>query len=329
MGHSLQSSFLSIEPSIKMEEFMLVRVLMLLLLASQSFAGIQVENRVKRSQRKLLKRDLERLKNLSFNNSSEETLNTMKDIYGLSTIDALSLDSWLDERVNYVIKQTPQGFLSMVRTIIRFGVPKYYSTWPNTPLPRVPEGLGLEGEPNEKKKVYTVMANIGTALYYAGKKSRNYAYGYRFKTGMIPVLNIKKIYATSPRVGIIAVGEGLFHKKLQINGEKKSMANSLHRISTFLHEARHSDGNGLSTGFFHAICPKGHDYEGHGACDDNINGPYKIGALATKTFSENCDECSVKDRELLRANALNSFARIFSKAKKANRRLDPQPEGLK
>lgn len=52
-----------------------------------------------------------------------------------------------------------------------------------------------------------------------------------------------------------------------------------------------------SCGHQHIICPKGHDLEGLGACDDEKDGSYAYGLEWTRTVRDTCKNCddSIKD----------------------------------
>jgi hypothetical protein len=78
------------------------------------------------------------------------------------------------------------------------------------------------------------------------------------------------------------------------------------------HEARHSDGTGLSTGFTHAICPAYHAYGGYAACEKSTNGPYSIGAMAERLLLKNCKACAPEELMSIAAGVLDSFSRVLS-----------------
>lgn len=111
--------------------------------------------------------------------------------------------------------------------------------------------------------------------------------------------------------------------------DESAMANSLGRMAVFFHEARHSDGNGKSLGFFHAVCPSGHDFQGSYACDRNLNGPYSIGAQMMKEFIKNCDECSVSEKEQMRLRYLDSMNRVLDNTPKIKENVDAEITSLK
>ena len=149
------------------------------------------------------------------------------------------------------------------------------------------------------------MSNLSSALFLTGKESGT-------QVAFINIPGIGRVKAPSVRVGITKVGAGLF---LPVDrskqGKNTSYASSLYRLSIMMHEARHSDGNGRSVGFKHAVCPKGHDFEGYTSCDRNLNGPYTLGAVFLKSVLANCESCSEKEKENLRLRALDSLGRVI------------------
>jgi hypothetical protein len=148
------------------------------------------------------------------------------------------------------------------------------------------------------------MSNLGAGLYLMAKQRQILLAMRRSDGKIIPV--------TSPRVGLVQIGEGLFFKKFQVNPEVPGApANSVSRLSTIFHEARHSDGHGESLSFGHAYCPSGHAYEGYPACDRNLNGPYTIGAQMLKTLTQGCGDCSIKEKTILKAIEADSRSRVL------------------
>ncbi|MBT3585176.1 MAG: hypothetical protein HN509_09725 [Halobacteriovoraceae bacterium] len=277
-------------------------------LAADHSVAIKFSKKIKKSQRKTMERDLSLLEGLSF--KKEASAETLK-VFGIDSLDAETLASWLEARVQYVIRDQKvedmkldakpfNGFEnSGVTPIIERG----------TPRPATPDG----------KKGVTVMSNIGAALYYAGKSTGNLFELTIPKKGF----GNYKVKLSSPRSGVIQIGPGHFLERLLINKTNpKSDANGFGRLSTFFHEARHSDGSGKHLGFFHAVCPAGHDFEGLNACDRNLNGPYKVGALAMKEFLKNCDSCTVEEKEAMKLHYLEAEGRVITETKEVKRNFD-------
>lgn len=208
------------------------------------------------------------------------------------------LYNWLINRVRYI---SGQDFLPD-KNLVSGGKVNY----PRTPMPtsyspgpdNSPDslmGINVEG-------VVVVMSNWSAGLYASGK-SAGMLRKLRFDQLLIPI--------TSPRVGIVRIGEGLFMKRLQVNGNVNSEANSINRLGAMLHEARHSDGNGATTGFAHMYCPKGHVFEGNNSCDAMANGSYSLGAAAVYQMTKNCVTCSETDKTILEAKVLDLYIRTI------------------
>ena len=148
------------------------------------------------------------------------------------------------------------------------------------------------------------MSNIGVNLYRIAKKMKSII-GIQLTDGTFHAI-------TTPRQGIIQIGAGFFMKEMLPNHTlNESHSNSIFRLSTLLHEARHSDGHGKSLGFFHAFCPQGHTYENINACDKNLNGPYSITAASLKSFTHNCKDCSKTEILILEMRTADAYDRIL------------------
>lgn len=94
---------------------------------------------------------------------------------------------------------------------------------------------------------------------------------------------------------------------------KNSKVREMHHLSTLVHEAVHSDGNGKSLGFFHVKCPVGHDMHGDSyACDNNANGPYTVEAEFIHAFRKSCNGCSRAELGELEMVELDARSRSVS-----------------
>jgi len=67
-----------------------------------------------------------------------------------------------------------------------------------------------------------------------------------------------------------------------------SFISRVYRLSTLLHEARHSDGNGDHVTFGHSLCPKEHPYSGVEICDRSQNGPNSVAADFIDLYIKGC-----------------------------------------
>lgn len=290
------------------------------ILNTSNASEIMLSKSIKPELRNKIERDLNVLENFKFSaKANPMTLNVM----GLSALNSSTATEWLNQRVNYVISEKA---LSLFNLLIKRVV--YVETknvdFPNADITPYSTG-GVNAEEG-----FTVMSNIGSGLYYAGKKERQ-VYGMKVSRGFLH--RSERVAVTSPRAGIIQIGEGLFAPELTVNKENENaLANSIFRLGTFFHESRHSDGNGSSLGFMHAICPAHHDYEGQPACDENLNGPYTVGALMMAEMAKACDEstCSESDMQTLKLLVLDSANRIMTTTHKGEkaRVWDATPESL-
>jgi hypothetical protein len=263
-------------------------------------ASIEFHSSVPDAQKKLMRNDLQRLESFRLMPDAE-----LESKLGLERTDATALQTWLETRVKHVVGEKYD--LKSKLTIM-----KRFASYPNNEMPEVE----TNDSPDPEGKGVTVMSNIGSAVYFAGKKMNSLL---GLKLGGL--LDSKKVEINSPRAGVIQVGEGLFLDRLLPSpGKPDAMANSVSRLSTFFHEARHSDGSGKHLGFFHALCPEGHDFAGRNACDRNRNGPYTVGALTERTLLEACTDCSEGEKEKLRLSIADSFSRVieFEKEKPVN-----------
>lgn len=281
----------------KLQSISFILLCFSLLFTTQSMAtGIKFGKKISKKQIKIMKNDLSVLENLSFEDSTG--FNDILKVLELNHLTNDSVVNWLEDRIQVVISNTP--FSDMKIKV----VDNNYSY----PYNRKDERPVLENLLETKKiQATTVMSNIGTAIYYAGKQ-KNVLWQMKIKARGLK----KKQNITSPRTGIIMIGDGHFMDRFDIvKDDKNALPNSLNRLSTFFHEARHSDGHAKSLGFFHAKCPKGHDFEFLNACDRNLNGPYTVGALVKREFIRNCDSCSVPEKEALKGSYLDSLNRVI------------------
>jgi hypothetical protein len=282
-----------------------------------------------------IERDLKVVENFNFADSSNAfTLSTL----GLEKLDAQSASVWLNDRVKYIVSENATSLFNLLfkRAVYveRTGV-----LFPNATI--IPYSLDESSETSleknllqagnrvESKQTFVVMLNIGTGLYYGGKQSSS-VLGMKVSKGFFK--KAERVNVESPRTGIIQIGEGLFSPQLTINSKKPdAIANSIFRLGTLFHEARHSDGNGESLGFLHITCPKGHTYEGQAACDENLNGPYMVGALMLAEMTRSCGEnCTEKETETLKVMIADSLSRVLQTTHKgeASKVWDATPESL-
>lgn len=292
-------------------------------------SDITIAKNIKKDLRKKIERDLSIIENFKFKGEATPlTLNVM----GLSSLDGSTAADWLHQRVNYIISENALSTFNLLFRRVVF-VERSGVDFPNADI--IPYSMNkeiqqdIETDGLDAQKTFTVMANIGSALYIGGKKQRA-VYGMKVSRGLFH--RSERVAVESPRTGIIQIGEGLFAPELTINNQNPgALANSIFRLGTFFHEARHSDGNGESLGFTHTICPAGHSYAGQAACDENLNGPYTVGALMMAEMSRACENnCSEKEKQALKILVLDSASRILPVTHKGelSKVWDATPESL-
>lgn len=277
---------------------------------------------VTNSQMKSIDRDLNVLKNIKFKSTSSRTLQVM----GMNNLDANTASQWLNERVSYIIAEKDANIKRILLGLAIY-TENDFQLYPN-PETNPLDNLNELTSNLEKSNAVTVMSNIGAGVYMLGKQQQK-LYGLKVSRGFLK--KQRRIPVTSPRIGIIQIGEGLFMRQFAINrNDDNAISNSLSRLSTFFHEARHSDGNASSLGFAHAICPANHPMAGNAACDTNLNGPYTVGALMTAELAKSCDSCSPGEIEELKIRALEEQSRVLPTDKNGKRSvdLDDRPERI-
>ncbi|WP_412471802.1 hypothetical protein [Halobacteriovorax sp. RT-1-4] len=271
----------------KLKVLSLMTIISISSLAQEKFGGIYFDSTVPANQLHSLKGDLSYLYQLKMDNTD----NDFSSYFELEEVSGPFLYNWIYNRVKYIVGQDYN-----VRG--RNYVTKRGHTFPATPLP----GSSSFNNTDAFGGV-VVMSNIGAGLYLSGKKS---------KLLKGTKINRNKVFATSPRVGILQIGEGLFLDSILVNKETDSEANKIKRLGTLFHEARHSDGNSEHIGFNHHTCPEGHTLYGFSACEKYGNGSYQLEAIATKNLLLNCSTCSVEDKTKLEASIADAFDRVLT-----------------
>lgn len=183
---------------------------------------------------------------------------------------------------------------------------------------RVPFSRSADQSGSSYGQVYLVALNIGTALWFDSLTEGNSRVSLSVNGHGVPI--------DSSRVGIIQLGNGY---TLQDERTGKYAFSPIVRISTFVHEARHSDCTGgvsppdlscirngalprnLECGHLHVTCPAGHPYAGITACDDSPWGAYSIQAVFDATLEKYCANCSLTERLEARAVALDAIERVL------------------
>lgn len=256
-------------------------------MAGEEYGGINFHSSVPQDQVDALKTDINYLYQTPVSAIDAE----FQAMTGLPAVDGAHMHNWLINRSKHIIGESFQ----LTEENIAYWI---FHRFPKTPLPDAFKAVNEDGDDG----VVTIMSNIGSALYLMGKKE-DVLFGLK--------LDGDKVYAKSTRAGILQVGKGLFLERFRINkGDLLAPANTVSRLGTLFHEARHSDGNSEHTGFVHDECPAGHPYEGYAACEKSNNGSYSLGAVAEKQLLLNCTSCSEKEKSAISASVADAFSRI-------------------
>jgi hypothetical protein len=272
-------------------------------LAASEFGGITFDKSVPEEQVRILQDDMRYLYALPVQKGSPD----FKIMAGFSGFSGPVYHNWIINRIRYVIGQemNPYREFSIVAENYQHENPDEF--------PNVGFAAGAAATQKQGRKAVLSASNMGVIFYSLGKEGKMLL-GVQIGDNMISI--------SSPRIGILQIGEGLFQLTSKANSELAAPVNRLIRMATFFHEARHSDGRKKEAGMLHVACPEGHAYAGLAACDQMSNGPYAIDGNMLKIFSENCRECSTPEKEALRLSALDRFSRILGKNP-----IDASPEG--
>lgn len=255
--------------------------------ADSSYGGFIFSNQIPADHIELIKEDI----NFAYSLPTMRDSNNFQLFSEMKVINGPHIHNWLVNRIRYFIPEQIdfETFFGLT------GQDYKYLTPPSLPT--------LYRRGAQRSDVVTVLAtNLGGALYLYGRQNKN--------LGTVTI-NGKTKPILSPRIGVIQLGDAYFSSDYSLSLDLKSVINRFYRLSTLLHEARHSDGNGQSTGFLHVKCPKGHAYEDERACDKYKNGAYGLEARFNRVLSKNCRQCSVSEIEVLRVMSLDNLSRLI------------------
>ncbi len=254
---------------------------------------------------------------ISYSNTEKPRL---IDLMKTKDVSPKGLQSWMQARVQYIIEEN-------------FSFETYGSTsdspyvYQNADV--LPDGYAAQKASTRDESPKVMMANIGAAAYVMGKKAK-----------VLLNLNVPGIGSfsmTSPRTGLLQIGEGLFMGSGQ---KRQNIVDDIFRAGILFHEARHSDGRGKTLGFLHAKCLSG-DYTGRLACDYSTNGPYTIGSTVMLALLKECRDtgkCTARSNAVLKAMYIDQASRTIrsfeapstlSKETRAGVAWDDAPEGVR
>jgi hypothetical protein len=233
--------------------------------APRKIENILVSSAVPDNQMSRIQADIDYLKTLDFSKADPDLLSLM----GITTATPDTLLAWLETRVHYLVDEnlnTDTAMAPVANSTFVFpnpGILPVIEEAPSTPATSTSTSTSNSTtNSTHESDVVTVMLNIGGGIYLEGK--------FENKLMGLAIPGFGTIEVTSPRAGIIQVGAGMFAQLLpddSLTPDSKPYITL--RLSTLFHEAHHSDGNGTSLGFVHAICPSG-TYAGYYACDRNL-----------------------------------------------------------
>ncbi len=266
--------------------------------------AFQMDSGVPADQKKVMLEDYAYLDQLQVLDEGKDL--EIRRLLETPRISSPQLKQWLASRMKVVISEK----IDLEKSVRIVGRAAYYQNGGlmpdiDAPVPTpTPKPTPTDGSAKPASRPMVVMSNMGTAIYMYGKQNAKLLGLQGTDGGILPI--------RTPRDGLVQIGEGLFHERLRVNPERVDLpANRLARLSTYFHEARHSDGNGKSLGFAHAMCPVGHAYQGYYACEKNLNGPYTTGAMVLKKLTEACADCSAKEKTTLQMIQADSLSRVL------------------
>lgn len=210
-------------------------------------------------------------------------------LFALSEVSSTTLSGWLRTRARYIVGESweyKQKYLAERENFTY--TPELYAA-------------------------VTLMSNFGTSLYRQGKRNDEII---KITVGEESAL------VTSPRIGLFMIGPGHFATDVVgQTGDVEDLKNSIQRLATLFHEARHGDGNGAHVGFGHKTCDSG-TYAGEYACDDSTNGPYTVGKLILKSLRNGCDECNEEAFAEIDASIVDYAERVLPGATEKDDRAE-------
>lgn len=210
-----------------------------------------------------------------------------------------SWDKWLKERVYWIVGSNYlEASSSPIQLVSPFDAPSEILNGPLATITRCeqypfPDLFPRMQSPPDflLRKLATqppgsaVLGNLTPAFYLQAKRLQ--------KTAVVKLAERKSRDVffqplLTNQWGIIQIYPHFFiSSKIRVHPDETHTLNRIVRLSFLIHEAGHSDGNGESMGFFHSLCPPGHQYEGMPACDANLNGPYFKQVTFLKTYIPN------------------------------------------
>jgi hypothetical protein len=262
--------------------------------ASEQFGGVFFDTSVEQVQINALKKDLVYLYNTPQKHIDQDLL----FLGGLKTGQGPELHNWMINRLKYIVGED----FDLTANTYMVKKPVVY---PNTPLPlpKVKPKLPYANFKSANKvNSFVVMSNPSGGFYVQGKKKKRL---------LFTKLDGARAVISSPRVGLVQVGQGLFRDRDKLGKNTNAPGYAIYRLSTLIHEGRHTDGSGVDIGFRHDYCPLGHPFENTNACESAGNGPYTVGTLAKRQLLRNCTNCTTAEKTFLLSSIADGFSRLL------------------
>lgn len=224
----------------------------------------------------------------------------------LALLNSLPLGSG-DRRVFEVSEFSGPGFTTWLRERFHFFLGTEFDYLSKLPEP--------EESWHSYQLGYSVAQDIGTLEKTFAMNVGAHLYNVAQRYGGLYQIYIQDRYVTAnvPRVGIIAAGNALF-RPVATSSAVNSFANRMYRISTLLHEARHSDANT----FPHTTCTNGREGT---LCDNALNGPNAVEAQFMTYILSICSSCTSQERSGLQLAISEAQDRI----NQSGSWVDPSP----
>ncbi|MBI1859691.1 MAG: hypothetical protein HYR96_02080 [Deltaproteobacteria bacterium] len=230
---------------------------------------VAYDDSVPSKQRRLLENDLKILSDAGITDHSDTSILDIPDFTNQS------LHDWFGEGIHFIVGES------------------FSESAMIGPKSRYPAELAADG-------AVTVMLNLGGGFYKSGKKKGALA--------QVPIAG-QWVSVTSPMVGILKIGAGLFGKVLKApHAGSDDPVNSYARLAVLGHEKRHSQGRGKNLCFSHEVCTSG-TYAGEPACEKYYNGPYRVERVILEKFRGACEICNKKDNAYLDLLIADSYSR--------------------
>ena len=197
----------------------------------------------------------------------------LKEIIGSSTGSSQDAFNWLQKWVHFIYTEP---FVDSERCYLRSRKKEVQSEAKDGFLAL---NLGLS------KYLFTSSLSYGLGVVFAHERG------------------LYKVDINTPAIGVVRLGERFFNSDYYSESPPAAgvdpLAFRLFRISTLLHEAAHSRGQGKYLGFAHVLCPQEIPFVGGTqACDASRNGGNGVKAAFLEAVVKSCQHMRSKDSEV-------------------------------